>query len=156
VYVNLFNNQWTTNFRLWNEGSWTSRVRLWALDRNAVDQSLTVTALEARYPLQAARTDGDAGSLPVEQSGVTISRPGVLLTAFGANPDGAGRLLRLWDLAGHNGLCRVRVPVHAALQQAHTVDLRGQVRGVDVPIPVTAGELTVPVRPFAPVTLWFK
>ena len=32
VYVNLFNNQWTTNFRLWNEGTWTSRVRLWAVD----------------------------------------------------------------------------------------------------------------------------
>ena len=23
VFVNLFNNQWTTNFRLWNEGTWT-------------------------------------------------------------------------------------------------------------------------------------
>ena len=28
VFVNLFNNQWTTNFRLWNAGTWTSRVRL--------------------------------------------------------------------------------------------------------------------------------
>ena len=25
VYVNLFNNQWTTNFRFWNQGTWTSR-----------------------------------------------------------------------------------------------------------------------------------
>ena len=33
VYVNLFNNQWTTNFRLWNEGTWTSRVRLWSLEK---------------------------------------------------------------------------------------------------------------------------
>ena len=28
AYVNLFNNQWDTNFRLWNQGTWTSRVRL--------------------------------------------------------------------------------------------------------------------------------
>jgi hypothetical protein len=33
VFVNLFNNQWTTNFRLWNEGTWTMRVRLWAIAR---------------------------------------------------------------------------------------------------------------------------
>src|SRR5208283_3840806 len=26
AYVNLFNNQWNTNFRLWNGGTWSSRV----------------------------------------------------------------------------------------------------------------------------------
>ena len=27
VFVNLFNNQWSTNFRFWNGGTWTARVR---------------------------------------------------------------------------------------------------------------------------------
>ena len=31
AFVNLFNNQWSTNFRLWNRGTWTSRVRLWGI-----------------------------------------------------------------------------------------------------------------------------
>ena len=35
VFVNLFNNQWSTNFRLWNSGTWTSRVRLWSLQAYA-------------------------------------------------------------------------------------------------------------------------
>lgn len=30
VYVNLFNNEWSTNFRMWNGRTWTSRVRIWA------------------------------------------------------------------------------------------------------------------------------
>ena len=33
AYVNLFNNQWNTNFRLWNRGTWTSSVRLWAVEQ---------------------------------------------------------------------------------------------------------------------------
>ena len=31
VFVNLFNNVWGTNFAQWNGGSWTSRVRVWAI-----------------------------------------------------------------------------------------------------------------------------
>ena len=29
VFVNLYNNQWATNFPEWQGGSWTSRVRFW-------------------------------------------------------------------------------------------------------------------------------
>ena len=29
VFVNLYNNEWNTNFPEWQDGSWSSRVRLW-------------------------------------------------------------------------------------------------------------------------------
>ena len=29
VYLNLFNNQWSTNFQQWIGGSWSVRVRIW-------------------------------------------------------------------------------------------------------------------------------
>ena len=33
VWFNLFNNQWTTNYRFWNEGKWTYRFRIWSFDK---------------------------------------------------------------------------------------------------------------------------
>ncbi|MEI2726201.1 MAG: alpha-L-fucosidase [Verrucomicrobiota bacterium] len=119
VFVNLFNNQWTTNFRFWNEGTWTSRIRIWMFDRYDPWTSLIKPSLEARFPLQAAVADGPAGMLPLSASGVAVSTNAViksdaagvawasggsvLVTAFGANPDGAGTLLRLWETAGQSG-----------------------------------------------------
>ena len=32
VYLNLYNNQWNTNFRYWYPGTWSSSVRLWTFD----------------------------------------------------------------------------------------------------------------------------
>ena len=61
VYVNLFNNQWNTNFRLWNSGTWTSRVRIWPIGNYKPEAELISPSLEARYPLQAARADGPGG-----------------------------------------------------------------------------------------------
>ncbi len=71
IFVNLFNNQWTTNFRLWNEGTWTMRVRLWAFDRFDAQTSLITPSLEARYPLLArgegvgSQTQNTAFGVPV-------------------------------------------------------------------------------------------
>jgi hypothetical protein len=44
VYVNLFNNQWNTDFRLWNEGSWIWRLRLWPVGRYESEPSLITPA----------------------------------------------------------------------------------------------------------------
>jgi hypothetical protein len=148
VYVNLFNNQWTTNFRLWNEGTWTSRVRLWAFDRYNAEASLITPSLEARYPLQAAFADGPAGSLPVARNGLELSRKGVLMAAFGENPDGPGRLLRLWESAGQSGPCQVRLPSGLKAKGVRPVDLRGRPAGK--PLPVKEGVFTVNLQAFAP------
>lgn len=151
VYVNLFNNQWTTNFRLWSGGTWTARVRLWAIDAYDNAASLLTPSVEARVPLLAWATDGPAGPLPPTQRGVEISRPGVLLTALGPNPDGPGTILRLWEQAGGAGECRVRLPSGLDPASVQPVNLRGV--PVGAPLEVHGGAFTVNVHPFAPVSV---
>jgi len=151
AYVNLFNNQWSTNFRLWNRGTWTSRVRLWAIGHYAAEPSLITPSLEARYPLLAAVADGAAGPLPPARRGVGLSRKGILVTAYGANPDGLGTLLRLWEYAGRSGTVKVHLPEGFAANQAQPVDLRG--RPLGTPLPAKNGILKVSLGAFAPATL---
>jgi hypothetical protein len=151
VFINLFNNQWTTNFRMWNAGTWTSRVRLWAFDRYTPSSALVAPACDARSPLLAATADGPGGKLPARCGGVEIGRDGVMVTALGPNPDGPGRILRLWELAGVAGDCQVRLPPELGASKVQRVNLRGQPAGE--PLPVVDGAVTVPLRAFAPVTL---
>jgi hypothetical protein len=150
VHVNLFNNQWTTNFRLWNAGTWTARVRIWAFDHYDAESSLIAPSLEARFPLQAAFADGPGGTLPATQTGLELGRQGVLVTAFGPNPDGSGTLLRLWELAGTPGECQVRLPKGLAAKTAQPVNLRGQPLGKAVP--VTERAFVTELRAFAPAS----
>jgi hypothetical protein len=148
VFINLFNNQWNTNFRLWNGGTWTSRVRIWAVERAEAD--FVSPALEARYPLQAVFAAGAAGKLPAMQPGVELSRRGVRVTAFGANPDGAGTLLRIWEEAGTSGTCVVRLPAGCRAASATPVNLRGVAAGA--PVPILHNEFTVRLAAFAPAS----
>ena len=151
VYVNLFNNQWTTNFRLWNEGSWSSRVRLWSIDRYRHEPSLVTPSTDARYPLCAAAERGPAGDQLVRRSGPTLSRRGVLVTAWQRDADAKTTLLRLWELAGQSGACRVELPPGVDVRSVHRLDLRGRPLGDARPI--VDGKIDVELRPFAPVTL---
>jgi alpha-mannosidase len=134
AYVNLFNNQWTTNFRLWNEGTWSSRVRVWAVDGHDGDSGLITPSLEARFPLLAVTADGTAGKLPASQAGLEVSRKGLLVTALGANPDGEGTLLRLWELSGRPGKVAVKLPPGMGVKAAQGVDLRGRPRGEPIKV----------------------
>ena len=149
VFVNLFNNQWSTNFRLWNSGTWTARVRLWATAAGTDPAAtLLVPSWEARNPLLAAMGDGPAGKLPTTQAGVSVSRPGVLVTAFGENPDGAGTLLRVWDQTGKTGKLVVKLPGN--FKTATPVNLRGEKAGA--PISISAGALRFNLHAYAPAS----
>jgi hypothetical protein len=141
VYVNLFNNQWTTNFRFWNEGTWTVRVRLWSFDRYDAASSLITPSLEARYPLQAGVFDGRAGHLPATQAGVSVSRPGVLVTAL------TPTLFRVWDQTGIAGEVEIN-GLKAAT--ATPVNLRGEKTGE--PIRVRDGKVVFRLGAFAPAS----
>jgi len=153
AYVNLFNNQWTTNFRYWNSGTWTSRVRLWPITRADADAALVTPSLEARSPLLAAVADGAPGKLPPTQRGLELSRKGVQVTAFGANPDGEGTVLRLWELAGKSGPCRVTLPGGFNARVAQPVNLRGEPAGK--PIRIAQGQFNIELRAFAPASFVF-
>jgi len=154
AYVNLFNNQWNTNFRLWNAGTWTSRVRLWAIDQYDAQSTLITPSLEARLPLQAALADGKPGTLPPAERGLELSRKGVLVTAFGPNPDGDGIVLRLWEYAGATGGCEIRLPAGMSPRTVVPVDLRGRPRGK--PIEVTDRAFNISLAAFAPASFTIR
>jgi hypothetical protein len=142
VFVNLYNNEWHTNFPEWQDGSWTSRVRIWPT------ADLTVPSWEARLPLLATAADGPAGKLPETQAGLSVSRPGVLVTAFGQNPDGPGTVLRVWDQSGETGPLAVTIP--GGFATATPVDLRGEKTGA--PLPIKGDRLALQLGAYAPAS----
>lgn len=153
VYINLFNNQWTTNFRYWNEGTWTTRARVWPLGGGAPPagaEAIVVPSMEARSPLLGAWAHGPAGTLPASRAGVAVSRPGILLTAFGAGPDGAGAILRLWDQTGVAGRVEVALPEGLRARSARPVTLRGEPRGA--PIAIEGGRFAFDLSAYAPAS----
>lgn len=150
VYFNLFNNQWTTNYRFWNEGKWTYRFRIWSFDQYDAATSLITPSLEMRYPVQTASANTRRGKLPTQQTGVSVSRSGVLVTAFGANPDGDGTLLRVWEQAGVSGKLTVVLPQGNKLKKATPVNLRGEKIGKS--ISVKNNKLTFELGAFAPAS----
>lgn len=155
VYVNVYNNQWTTNFRLWNGGTWTTRVRLWAFDQYDAEATLITPALEARYPLLAGAATGPAGPLPVFGQGLELDQRGVLVTAFGSDPDSPGDAfrLRLWELAGRAGGVRVQLPAGLDGIRAERVDLRGQRLPNVSDTSVHGHTLSLPMSRFAPTSV---
>ena len=150
LFVNLFNNVWGTNFQQWTDGSWSSRVRLWSIEGEGPEAELVTPSWEARSGCQAAFFDGPAGKLPLSRAGLQLSRKGVLLTAFGVNPDGDGILLRLWEQVGRDGVCRVRLPDGMNATRAQPCDLRGRASGA--PIEIRDGGFDAPLHHFAPAS----
>jgi hypothetical protein len=149
VYLNLYNNQWNTNFRYWYPGTWSSRVRISTFDAKTPRAAVIATpAIEARNPLVAVTADGSGTKLPATQSGLTVSRPGVLITAFGENPDGKGTLLRVWDQSGVSGDLTLTIP--GKFTSATPVNLRGEDPGT--PLPIRDGELKIILRAHAPAS----
>ncbi len=144
VFVNLYNNEWNTNFPEWQGGSWTSRVRIWPTP------DLIVPSWEARVPLLAAVATGGAGTLPASQGGLSVSRAGTLVTAFGQNPDGAGTLLRLWEQTGSAGSLTVTLPTGVKYTVAIPVNLRGARTGQ--PIKIAAGRFAAGLKAYAPAS----
>jgi hypothetical protein len=153
VYLNLYNNQWNTNFRYWYPGTWSSRVRLWTFDaKTPADAIIATPAIEARNPLVAVSATGAGKTLPAAQTGIAVSRKGVLVTAFGQNPDGDGTLLRVWEQAGVSGELTVTIP--GKFTSAAPVNLRGEKLGE--PLQITDGKLTFPLNAYAPSSFILK
>ena len=150
LYFNLFNNQWSTNYRLWNSGTWTFRVRVWAIDHFDAEPDLITPSLEASHPLLAAASNVTGGRLPGSQAGLALSRKGVQVTALGKNPDGAGTIVRLWELSGNRGKLAVTLPAGSTFTKATPVDLRGQACGE--PLKIEGGTFALELGPFAPAS----
>jgi hypothetical protein len=151
VFVNLYNNIWGTNFKQWTDEPIDCTVRIWSVEGKGTEADLITPAWETRMPLVAAYADGPAGKLPPVQAGIELSRKGVLVTAFGPNPDGDGILLRLWEQAGQDGVCKVKLPEGLRGHKARPCDLRGRV--IEGTIASHDGLLEVPLTHFAPASV---
>jgi alpha-mannosidase len=150
IYVNLYNNMWNTNFPLWIEGSWSSRVRLWPLDSKSTEWEMVGKSWEARTSCPVIVADGPSGQLPAESSGLSLSRKGVLLTAFSPNPNGTGTLLRVWEQDGKTGELAVSFPAGSKFATATPVDLRGEACGE--PVKIKDGKFSLLLKAYAPAS----
>ena len=123
---------------------------MWVNDKNSDDESGLITpAWETRLPLQVGIATTPSGKLPTSHEGLKVSQKGVLVTAYGDNPDGEGLLLRLWENTGKEGTCTVTLPTKND-GIAQPVDLRGVPSGM--PIQIQKGKFTVDIRKFAPAS----
>ena len=132
--MNLYNNQWSTNFTEWIEGSWSVRMYLWSIQGYRNEQSLITPNEEFRSPMKATLLSARPGPLPVSRTGVTLSRKGVLVTSFGPNPFGDGIILRLWEQSGNSGKCKVSLPHGMSFSKAVPVNLRGEKEGDNITV----------------------
>jgi hypothetical protein len=82
-------------------------------------------------------------------TGLALSRRGVLVTAFGNDPDGnAGPLLRVWEQSGRAGDLTLTLPQGLKATQAAPVNLRGEPLGKALGI--VDGTFTIPLPASAP------
>jgi hypothetical protein len=132
-----------------------SRQRLsgsfWAIDRYDPETSLVTPSWEARCPLAAASSAGEPSRLPCTQSGLSLDRKGIQVTAFGPNSDGPGLILRLWEQAGRDGRCTVTLPDALTNHKARLCNLRGEATPGELRL--QDGRLDVPTSHNAPTTV---
>jgi alpha-mannosidase len=150
VFFNLYNNQWSTNFNEWVEGSWSAKFYIWPVENYSNEKSIITPSEEFRVPLLAEFSTGGNGLLPAYSKGIEISKKGVLLTAFGKNPYGEGLILRLWEQAGNSGKCIVKLPGKLNGMKVIQVNLRGEPAGEAFKI--VNNEIVLDVTGYKPYT----
>ncbi len=127
VFVNLYNNQWGTNFTEWIEGSLSSKIYIWTYDKYHPEASFITPSEETRVPLKGVFYDGPQGASALAQNGLTLSRKGILVTAFKKGSDQDDMVLRLWEQAGNGGLCTITLPEGSDFKRAYPCNLRDKI-----------------------------
>ena len=148
VFYNLYNNQWSTNFTEWIEGSWSAKFYVWPVDNYDNEKSIITPSEQFRVPMLAEFASGSNGSMPVSANGIELSMKGVLVTAFGKNPYGDGLILRLWEQAGNSGKCKVSLPQGLEGKIVIPVNLRGEVTGS--PFEIQNNSISVEIKGYKP------
>ncbi len=153
AFVNLYNNQWNTNFPYWIGDSISSRVRIWATNTVA-PESLVLPATEFRNPVLVGIADGQQGNMPTSSNGLSLSREGIKITNFSPNVNNAEYTLRLWEQVGVSGICTVKLPKGSGLKSAQAVNLRSEKIGS--PLKVRNGEFSFYLKAYSPTSFLLK
>jgi len=148
VFYNLYNNQWSTNFTEWIEGSWAAKFYLWSIDSYDNEKSIITPSEEFRVPVLATFATSGNGPMPASAKGIELSMKGVLVTAFGKNPYGEGLILRLWEQSGKNGNCKVSLPEGLEGRIVIPVNLRGETTGA--PFEIKDNSISLYVKAYKP------
>lgn len=133
VFVNLYNTQWGTNFTEWIEGSFYSKMYVWSYQEYDAEKVFITPSEETRVPLKGVFHEGSAGNSPLVQDGISLSRKGILLTAFKKEDD--SKLLRLWEQTGNSGICEITLIKNGNYKKAYPCNLRGEIidsKGIDI------------------------
>jgi len=154
VFFNLFNNIWTTNFRLWNSDDVIASFVLWTFDKydnesSLITPSLEVLALHCSTPMSL--TEDEAAKWT---RGITMNRKGIYVTAFGRDVDSGELMLRFWEMAGLGADApevEITLPPGMRVESVVPCDLRD--RPIGPPIRVRDGKFTIPVKPYSPINL---
>jgi len=153
VFVNLYNTQWGTNFTEWIEGSFSSRTYIWSYVNYDSEASLITPSEETRVPLKGVFYEGPQGNSPLKQEGISLSRKGILLTAF--KEEGEGKLIRLWEQAGNGGSCTLSLIEACDFKKAHLCNLRGEIRD-EIGIEISDNSFQFDIKANQPVTFLLK
>lgn len=125
VFVNLYNTQWGTNFTEWIEGSFSSKMYIWSYGNYDSEETFITPSEETRVPLKGVFYEGKPGEHLLTQKGLTLSKKGVLVTAFYDSKDGT--ILRLWEQAGEQGVCHVNLLKASSFKRAYRCNLRNEI-----------------------------
>lgn len=155
VFINLFNNQWGTNFTEWIEGSFSSRFYIWSYPKYDVQETFITPSEETRVPMKGTYYDGPKGEAPIKQQGITLSIKGVAITTYGKNRDGDGILVRLWEQTGEGGLCKVTLPKGSTFKRAFACNLRGKILDT-IGITIMNNRFQTNIKPNQPLSFILK
>lgn len=155
VFINLYNNQWGTNFTEWIEGSWSVNIYIWGIDGYDNESGLITPAEETRQPLTGWYFDGSEGEMPLKADGIRISSKGILVTSYSHDRESGSYLLRLWEQAGRSGICEITLPMKS-VSTATLCDLRGEPLKGTEPLGISNGRLSININAYQPVSLKIK
>jgi len=155
VFANLFNTQWGTNFTEWIEGSFSSTFYIWSYDKYNAQETFITPSEETRVALKGVFYDGKKGTAPLSQKGISLSKKGILITAYGKNRDGDGTVLRLWEKTGEKGQVRITLPKGNNFKKAYPCNLRGEISD-KTGIPVINNVFETEIDAYQPVSFVLK
>ena len=148
--VSMFNNLWTINFPYWIKGNVHSRVRVWATE-NLKPSSLVEPALESLNPPLVAVSSASGGKLPAYATGLTLSRPGIVVAQCASASEGRASILRLWEYEGRSGPVTVTLPAGAKFNKTQPINLRGEPSGE--PIEIRSDRLNLNLPAYSPASV---